>query len=250
MSNTLWAYATLGRAPGEELLRRLEARAAAVAESFNAQDVSNTLWSISSLGVLFSSSFSSVFSCRVLLLDSNAVIFSTSHMSQIHQWLLSLELETPSASNLSSVDVRSLRVWVESKSPRALLQDNTRMSALQQTVAETLQQIGTCVQQEAVDARSGYSIDCLVLGWQEHKNVKVAVEVDGPFHFIRKSGESQGRSANGATMMKRRHLGLLGYSVVPVPYWEWDELRGTQAKQAYLRGKLTAAVQGTPLDAA
>jgi hypothetical protein len=130
------------------------------------------------------------------------------------------------------------------------LAGNTQISALQQTVAETLQQIGACVQQEAVDARSGYSIDCLVLGWQEHKNVKVAVEVDGPSHFIRKSGESQGRSANGATMMKRRHLGLLGYSVVPVPYWEWNELRGTQAKEAYLRGKLTAAVQGTPLDAA
>ncbi len=149
-------------------------------------------------------------------------------------------------SNLSSVDVGSLRAWVENKSPRAFLADNTRMSALQRMVAETLQQIGACVQQEAVDARSGYSIDCLVLGWQDHKNVKIAVEVDGPSHFIRKSGESHGRSANGATMMKRRHLALLGYSVVPVPYWEWNELKGTQAKKAYLRGKLTAAVQGTP----
>jgi hypothetical protein len=97
-----------------------------------------------------------------------------------------------------------------------------------------------------VDARSGYSIDCLVLSWQEYKNVKIAVEVDGPTHFIRQSGESPRRSAKGATMMKRRHLALLGYSVVPVPYWEWDELKGTQAKEAYLRGKLMAAVQGTP----
>ncbi len=102
------------------------------------------------------------------------------------------------------------------------------------------------MQQEAVDARSGYTIDCLVLGWQEHQHVKIAVEVDGPSHFICKSRERKSRIADGATMMKRRHLGLLGYSVVSVPYWEWNELRNKQAKEAYLRAELAAAVQGRP----
>jgi hypothetical protein len=96
-----------------------------------------------------------------------------------------------------------------------------------------------------LDARSGYSIDCLVLGWHEHKHVKIAVEVDGPSHFICKSGETKGRTPNGATMMKRRLLGLLGYKVVSVPYWEWDELRAAQDKEAYLRAKLAAAVNST-----
>jgi len=35
VANMLWAYATLGRAPGEVLMRGLEGRAEAVAGTFN-----------------------------------------------------------------------------------------------------------------------------------------------------------------------------------------------------------------------
>ena len=39
-------------------------------------------------------------------------------------------------------------------------------------------------------------------------------------------------------MMKRRHLELLGYTVVSLPFWEWDQLTGSDARKEYLRGKL------------
>ena len=50
ISNTLWAYATLGRAPLEDVLRGLEGRAVAVAGSFIPQEISNTLWAYANLG--------------------------------------------------------------------------------------------------------------------------------------------------------------------------------------------------------
>ena len=39
-------------------------------------------------------------------------------------------------------------------------------------------------------------------------------------------------------MLKRKQLGQLGYTVVPVPFWEWDALRGVEAKRRYLENKL------------
>ena len=70
-----------------------------------------------------------------------------------------------------------------------------------------------------------------------------AVEFDGAMHFF------ADRSPNGGTLLKRRHLELLGYTVVSVPYWEWYALgktkgvKDTSAQRAregeeYLRRKL------------
>ena len=43
----------------------------------------------------------------------------------------------------------------------------------------------------------------------------------------------------GATLLKHQHLRQLGYALVVVPYWEWDQVRGDKAAEfEYLRGKL------------
>ncbi len=44
VANTLWAYATMGREPGAGKMRGLDRQVDAVAGTFNAQDVANTLW--------------------------------------------------------------------------------------------------------------------------------------------------------------------------------------------------------------
>ena len=60
------------------------------------------------------------------------------------------------------------------------------------------------------------------------------IEVDGPFHF-----ETYRNEPLGPTVSKRRHLELLGYRVVSVPYWTWD-IHGLSAgsKEKYLKGLL------------
>ena len=59
-----------------------------------------------------------------------------------------------------------------------------------------------------------------------------AVEFDGPSHFL------TCRLPIGGTLMKRRHLELLGYTVVSLPVWEWGQLTGSDERTEYLRGKL------------
>ena len=75
---------------------------------------------------------------------------------------------------------------------------------------------------------SGYRIDALV---KVGNGRKVAVEVDGPSHFIQ-------RLPTGSTALKHRQVARLHcIDVVSVPYWQWDELKNSVAKQRYLRKK-------------
>ena len=64
---------------------------------------------------------------------------------------------------------------------------------------------------------------------------EVAVEVDGPSHFV-------GRTPTGATALKRRQLRAAGWALLSVPYWEWNALGqalgSKTAKQAYLQRAL------------
>jgi hypothetical protein len=59
-----------------------------------------------------------------------------------------------------------------------------------------------------------------------------AVEFDGPSRFL------TCRLPLGGTLMKRRHLELLGYTVVSLAFWELVQLTGSDERKEYLRGKL------------
>jgi hypothetical protein len=49
IGNTLWAYATLRRAPAPPLLEALQGKAVQMARHFTAQQISNTLWAFATL---------------------------------------------------------------------------------------------------------------------------------------------------------------------------------------------------------
>jgi hypothetical protein len=237
VSNVLWAYATLDQLPPAELLMKFQVRAAESIDDFDIQNVCNTLWAFTCFTDSLSPSFMSALASK--LLDS--VQYSTSELSQIHQFLLACDLEVSRTSNHHEASTQ-LKQSLGIKAKAAFTSQDTRTSSLQKQVTSTLKSLNANVQVEAVDERSGYSIDCLVHGWENHKDVKIAVEVDGPSHFISQRGGSQKQTANGSTAMKRRHLGLLGYRAVSVPYWEWSALRDTQAQKSYMQQKLQAAV--------
>ena len=52
VANTLWAYATMGQEPEAGLMRALEGRAEALAGMFNAQGVENTLWAVATIATM------------------------------------------------------------------------------------------------------------------------------------------------------------------------------------------------------
>ena len=71
-------------------------------------------------------------------------------------------------------------------------------------------------------------------------NEKIAVEFDGPSHFLGFKGT--GRDPNGKTKMKLRLLKILGWKVVNIPWFEWQEVNKGDIykpeKIEYLKKKL------------
>ncbi|KIZ04722.1 hypothetical protein MNEG_3241 [Monoraphidium neglectum] len=77
------------------------------------------------------------------------------------------------------------------------------------------------------------SVDMLV----RHRGAALALEVDGPWHFT----ANQPYKRLGSTLLRDRLLAAEGFTVVSVPFYEWEALTSNQARGAYLQAKLDAA---------
>jgi len=69
---------------------------------------------------------------------------------------------------------------------------------------------------------------------------RLAIEADGPSHFTRNTGNIR---PLGHTNMKHRHLRLLGWQVVSVPWFEWDDVRGPVMRREYLLSHIEPLLQ-------
>ena len=101
-----------------------------------------------------------------------------------------------------------------------------RPSGLQRSVAAALAAVQRGFEEEHLEPRTGYSLDLAL------PSSRVAVEVDGPSHFLLPDGRGV-RRPNGPTLLKRRLLAAAGWRVISVPFYEWDGLTINE-QQAYL----------------
>ena len=91
--------------------------------------------------------------------------------------------------------------------------------------------------QEARTQDGAFSVDAAVTHATSGR--QVAIEADGPTHFL-----LSGREVTGDTLARNRALAARGYVVVSVPYWEWGEVKGGAVQQAaYLQRKVEAALR-------
>ena len=234
VANTLWAYATMGREPGAGVMRELGGRAEAVAGAFNAQGVATTLWAACVFSIFRTSAEPSrwvhTVAQRLVSLDKPCLI--AVHLCQLHQFFVWCSLDGQWRMEALK-DLRSLTDACR----ETFVGRPVAPSATQKQVSETLRHMGLSVEDEVRCPKSGYSIDMIALGMGGESisgGGAWAVEYDGPSHFL------TSRAPTGATLLKRRHLQLLGHALVSVPYWEWDECKGSGDRERYLRGKLKA----------
>ncbi len=159
---------------------------------------------------------------------------TTAELCQPHQFFVRCSVE-PRLGVEAINDMQSLKEacrW-------AFEGTKTAPSATQQQVILTLCQMGLSVEDEVRCPKSGYSIDMhdstLGMGGESSSSASTwAVEFDGPDHFL------ASRAPKGATLLKRRHLRLLGHALVSVPYWEQylkSKLAECGAAQCKAQGK-------------
>ena len=200
-----WAFATAGHA-SPELFNAISAVAVRRGlGDFNPQELSNMAWAfavanLASADELFGST---IFVTRCALLEAS---FSRPDLSQLHQWSLWREERGARWPGLAN----SLRQTCR----HAFITPGATISQFQRDVVREIHSYDVQnVKEEHRCEISGYSIDVLVT----LKNGKqIAVEVDGPSHFLGRSHQP-----TGSTLLKHRQLRYVGWRLENVAYWEW-----------------------------
>ena len=158
---------------------------------------------------------------------ANAGRLSHGELCQLHQWNLWLTERGEAWPRLSlGLSERCRLAFCIGKGVPSKMQRQVH-SALAALGLEPLEEVRT---------EQGYSLDAVV----ELDGRDVAVEFDGPSHFV-----GQTEAPTGSTMLKRRQLHAAGWPLLVVPYWEWNELDngGDKARvDEYLMGGLREAI--------
>ncbi|EJK50024.1 hypothetical protein THAOC_31047, partial [Thalassiosira oceanica] len=196
IANFLWACATVGYTD-ERLFSALTPVIASKLDKFNLQNLANIAWAYSVANTPRQDLFNKGYAGALASIEKD---FSAEGLAQLHQWQLwQQELE-------SGIELpRSL----QAKCRNAFTSQGFSESKLQNDVVDELKATGLVLDEEVL-LGSGYRIDALV---KIGDGGKVAVEVDGPSHFI-------DRRPTGSTILKHRQVARLDrIEVVSVPYW-------------------------------
>jgi hypothetical protein len=267
IANLMWAFATAGVSPGETLVRTMSAEAVSKSKDFKPQEIANLMWALSTSGVSSDAALVRAMSAeavskskdfnpqeignliwafaasgvspdavlvQVMMDEVSAGDLNSEGRTQLHLFFLfnSLSAQPSDVSSWAELAAECKEAFVAHSS------SSTDTSKLQKDVARALRRlVSEEVLEEQVLEDSSFSVDARIAG------TRVAIKVDGPYHYLR--GEAveagQGRVLNSSTRFKHRTLTQLSWTVVQVPYFEWNALNGKQDQARYLATLLASA---------
>ena len=228
LANTIWALATLGHYD-KAFIAVLIIEAKPRLPNFNSQDLANTMWALTAL-VHYDEAFTA---SLVHEAAADRCDLITEGQRQMFQSLLILKarglltLDNLLESSHPQLWKKCCHAWLDSvRVPRS--------SMTQLRVLALVKELPGChgAVSEHLTEDGMLSIDIAVL--LPAHGAKLAVEVDGPQHFMRDG------SLTTNTKMRNLLLEARGWTVVSVPVDEWDRLeqRGRGACLEYLEQAL------------
>ena len=215
LASTAWAYATAQHA-APKLLDAIAAEAVPRGHEFNQLQLANMAWAYAaadhgSSDVLFGTD---AFVARCEAIEST---FPAEGLCQLHQWQLWLVERGEAWPRLPPL--------LAERCHAAFVAAEGRPSRLQRQVGAALKALGHEPREE-VRTPQGYSLDVVVC----IEGREVAIEVDGPSHFVGRT-----HTPTGATALKWRQLRAAGWALVAVPYWQWNALDVAGQREFLLR---------------
>ena len=130
--------------------------------------------------------------------------------------------------------------------------DDVHVSRSHREMASIIGELGVPHEVERRTSDDYFSADVYIPG------AGVALEVDGPTHFINIAASGEGGAPGDAsrtptrtvrTELRDMFLEKRHEAVVIVPYFEWDVLRGSDEKKRYVSEKLRGAGVHVPSSA-
>ena len=193
--------------------------------TFNSQELANTAWAFAVADVRSDECFGPGARFAEMC---DRVEWNDKQLNQLHQWSL-WRAET-------GCEWPPLPPQLERRSRAAFASAQVHPSRMQRHVCYALGSLGLPSQEE-VRIPEGYSIDVAT----EWGGVRVGIEVDGPSHF------RTDRRPTGSTVLKRRQLRHFGWTLLSVPYWEWEALRD---EDRFIQRQMQCAYLAEALDEA
>ena len=264
----LWSYAVLGYTP-PELFRPIAATVRERLPELSPQGLANVAWAYAvadvdgpEIDALFGDG-AFVDRCAVVIGEAKAYSSEGSsaheHLRQLHQWQLWRDWKAR-RSGATTDAWPPLPEKMREQCATAFSDDNGRPSEFQRLVFGVVADLGLEPAEEVITSL-GYSLDmvarlpatdeCAV----DDENAPppgcsltadagvfpgdaasdlVAIEVDGPTHFLYHT-----KRPSGPTILKRRQLERSGWRLVSVPFFEWQEAargaRGREEREARRR---------------
>ena len=247
-ANAAWSFATLGWEPGAEARAALEAAVERVAPDMTAQAVANTLWSVLSLAatraVPLPACYPSLWqaACGFEERSFNRVEFSM----LFHAHLIHTEL----VGGVARGEV-TFPPWIMHQAREAWMysaRDDVTVSRSVKEIASILGDLGIRNEVERLTDDGYFSVDVYL------PDDDVALEFDGPSHFIKICDGGEGAAPGGvgdasrASTRKTMRTELRDMCLVRrhrvvliVPYFEFAKLEGRTEKTEYVAEKLRAA---------
>ena len=262
LSITIWALASLKYTEGLSFIKHFLVEAEPKLRDFNARDLANTVWALAALNYQDGSSFVKCLLREVKLklrelnsqdlaniawslavLDhSDAPLFLTNFLSLTYQIAdkMNVENKLQSLQYLLLMEDRG-HVTAEIKADSRYVnlrricmsaECHERISRTQSGVLQLVRRLPGCseaiYEHSTEDGLFTMDIALLLSGGQ-----KLAIEVDGPSHFL-----SDWKSFSGNTALRNCLLENRGWKVVSVSASDWFTLNGDDERTAYLKAKL------------
>jgi hypothetical protein len=228
LANLLWALAALEPMESQQVFRELEQTVAGMLGSFNAQDVSNTAWAYSAvLGQQMDRQLATALLQRAVEVQGDLTLEGK---CQLYSMVMLLPAEVAAA-----LQPEVQRLVEKCRAAHIAAATVSAASQVQRQVYQVLRGMGGGLQPvlEYIAEGGLFCID-IALKPKAAPEQRVAVEVDGPWHYTR----SRPYRELGSTVLRQRLLERYGWRVVSVPVRVWD-VRVQQGSQVgCLRGLL------------
>jgi len=237
LASTVWAYATFGLYP-EGLVPALTNAFKAKVHEATPQALANFVWALITLGVVNSTILTLLVECSKVVHElENASKSDDSRKSmclvQLFQTWLAFSTSAPDALVVRLHHECDLDAMNSAFNMWRSMQSNHNISGFQYEVSYVLDRLQIPHQHEFLSHNGLFSVDIAVI--IPHKNLQIAIEVDGPTHFTVNTQEPKGK-----TLLRNRILLNSGWVVICVPFFEWH--KSLDANVHYMQHRLGAYV--------